>query len=111
MGTDCTVVIEANDKYINADFWEPISVLHSPRCYDFFDILQSRGTPGYPEGVNWLTKEILEKYECWGEKYMSYGEYLDCLEKADLMGCKLMYPIKKSIVRNYEMRVVFRFDN
>ena len=111
MGTDCTVIIEANDKIGKSDYWEPIGVFHLPRCYEFFDLLRTECAHGYPENVNLFTKEILEKYECWGEGYTTYTEYIKLMKKADMGDAKLYKPIRKSIVDKYELRVVFRFDN
>lgn len=111
MGTDCTVVIEVNNKIGANDYWEPICVFRLPRCYDFFDLLRTECVHGYPDNVNCFTKEILENYECWGEGYATYEQYIELMKKADMGDAKLYRPLKKNIRNKYELRVVFRFDN
>jgi len=106
MGTDCKVVIEKKCKGYTRVMWETIGVMHVPRNYEFFEDLRCSGFVGYPEDIDWLSKDILEATEDWGEGHMYYTDFLKLLKKHDM---KDLDVIKKKL--RDDCRVIYRFDN
>lgn len=102
MGTDCTVVIEREGDL----GWEITGVMHLPRDYDLFELLKENGASGYPEDIDRLSKEILERVEVWGEGHMGYDAYRKLLMRR---GCEGLDIIRKKL--RGRCRVIYRFDN
>lgn len=108
MGTDCTMVVEMLDMDFlpQKEYWEIAGVIHINRDYDLFEEIKDMAIPGYPDGINYLSKSILEKYECWGECWLPMKKvrklkYIKRHDECDIF---------KKNLHGY-MRCIFRFDN
>lgn len=101
MGTDGTVVIERKE----GNFWETIGTMTLPRNYDLFMELH-QGFVGYPYDICYLSKDILNAVEDWGEAWMTYEDFRKLLKQYDLE----YYDTIKKKYRD-KCRVIYRFDN
>lgn len=106
MGTDCTLVIEKRYDGRTRVMWETIGVMKIPRDYQLFEEMRCSGFVGYPEDINWFSKDILEATEDWGECWMYYTDFFRLLKRYDLMDWDT---IKKKL--RDQCRVIYRFDN
>lgn len=109
MGTDCTAVFERCEA--GYTYWEICGIVHLPRHYTLFDMLQERGTGGYPDDICNTSQEILETHECWGEHWMNLAQYQKILDEANVGDSPDYMPIRKKVWKNSKVRVIYRFDN
>lgn len=108
MGTDCTMVVEMLDRDFlpQHKYWEIAGVVHLNRDYEFFQEIEDYAIPGYPEDMNYLSKDILDKYECWGQCWLPMKKFRKLRNFKRHDECDIF----KRTMHGY-MRCIFRFDN